>query len=505
MISDLLLVWPDLPALSLTALAAALAAAFLTWLVGMRPKSQALASAHEALLEQRTTSLTLQQRLEETSESRQAALADLAAARAHLERVPALEGERRALQDTAAALKAEIATLKTRLEAERGQHAERLAELKEFHKKMEAEFSALASKALGASSEHFLKLVSERFEQHKANATSDLDARQKAIETLVQPLRESLTKFETKVGDLEKVREGAYQQITEQVRNLAEGQINLRTETSRLVQALRQPKTRGRWGEFQLRNVLELAGMSEHADFVEEQSFDHEDGRLRPDVIVRLPGGKSIVVDAKTPLDAYLAAAEATDETERKAHIATHVAHVKAHVKNLGSKEYWKLLTEAPDFVVMFVPGEAFYSAAIDQDPTIFENALKQKVLICTPTTFIALVKAIAYGWQQEKITRNAQQIKDLGQELYDRIAVFGDHMTGVGKALKSTVERYNKAVGSLEGRILPSARKFEAMGISPSGAGLAELEPVEAAPRAITAEHLLSGPEDALEALPAE
>jgi DNA recombination protein RmuC len=294
------------------------------------------------------------------------------------------------------------------------------------------------------------------------------------------PVSESLSKFEDTVGELEKARVGAYCTITEQVKNLAEGQVGLRTETSRLVQALRRPKTRGRWGEYQLRNVLEMAGMIEHVDFIEEQTIQGDGGRLRPDVIVRLPGAKSVVVDAKTPLDAYLAALDTSDEETRERQMADHARQVRDHVRVLASRDYWKALPVTPDFVVMFVPGEAFFASAIESDPNLFEQAVRQRVLITTPTTMIALLKAIAYGWQQEKLTENAQVVANLARDLFDRIKVFSGYMRDLGRSLQQAVERYNRGVGSLEARVLPAARRFEDLGVVPSGSEIPLLEPVE-------------------------
>ncbi len=343
-------------------------------------------------------------------------------------------------------------------------------------------------------------LASERFEKHHANADKDLQERQKAIETLVKPLGEGLVKFESKIGEIEKAREGAYRSVTEQIKHLTEGQTNLRFETNRLVQALRQPKTRGRWGEYQLHNVLEMAGMTEHVDFVEEQAVPGEDGQLRPDVIVRLPGGKSVIVDAKTPLEAYLDAVETSDEEQRTAFIANHARHVRNHVRALASKEYWKALPVTPDFVVMFVPGEAFFAAAIESDPELFERAIKDRVLIATPTTFIALVKAIGYGWQQQKLAENTQAVVDLANDLFERIKIFGTHMDGLGRSLRQAVERYNKGVGSLEGRVLPTARKFESLGAAPAGAEIPEVNRVEIEARELQAPEF-SGREAAADA----
>ena len=336
-----------------------------------------------------------------------------------------------------------------------------------------------------------MRLVSERFIQHKAAADKDLLAREKAIETLVKPISESLSKFEGRVGDIEKAREGAYRAIEEQVKNLARGQAGLRTETGRLVRALRQPKTRGRWGEYQLQNVLEMAGMTEHVDFATEQSIQSEAGLLRPDVTVRLPGGRSAIIDAKTPLEAYLGAFEAEDEETRQKALSAHARQIREHVRALASKAYWKALPNTPDFVVMFVPGEAFYDAAADVDPDLVDYAVTRRVLIATPTTLIALLKAIAFGWQQEKLAENAQAVKHQAHEFYKRIRVFGEHMDSLGKSLRQAVDRYNRGVGSLEARVLPAARRFEQLGAAPGGERIPDLNPVDLHPRGLQAREL--------------
>ncbi len=372
------------------------------------------------------------------------------------------------------------------IEAERRTHEARLDEIE---KARGERFASLAAEALGQNSESFLRLVSERFQSHKVEAEKDLKARETAVEALVAPIRAELKKVEDMARDLERSREGAYRGIQEQVKALAEGQAGLQRETGRLVQALRRPGARGRWGEHQLRNVLEMAGMTNHVDFREQPTQQGGDGTLRPDVIVRLPGGKSIVVDAKTPLDAYLDAVEAEDEETRAAQLGRHAGHLRGHVRTLSSKEYWSALPDTPDFVVMFIPGEAFVSAAMERDPGLFEDAIAARVLIATPTTLIALVKAVAYGWQQEAVSRNARDIAAAGRELHDRIRVFGRHMADIGRSLKQAVERYNSGVGSLEGRVLPSARRFEALGAA--GSDLPALDLVETEPRSLQAPEL--------------
>ena len=349
---------------------------------------------------------------------------------------------------------------------------------------LEDKFKALAADALQDNGTRFLELVSERFERHKESADAELEARRKAIETLVKPLDENLGAFRDYLVEIEKTREGAYRSVADQMRAL-------RTETSRLAGALKQPAAGGRWGEYQLRNVFELAGMSEHVDFVEQPTVAGAEGALRPDAIVRLPGGKRIVVDAKTPLQAYLAASEAEDDEARAKHIADHARKVRHHVRALASKDYWRALDETPDFVVMFLPGEAFYAAALESDPTLFDSAVQERVLICTPTTFIALVKAVAHGWQQQTLAENARAVAALARELYARIGAFGGHMRDLGRALERAVDRYNKGVGALEGRILPAARKFETLGVAPPADSLPEIAPVEREARELRAPEL--------------
>ena len=394
-----------------------------------------------------------------------------------------LPASRRAGRERAAreALAVEKAALEARLEAERAGHEARLADF-------EQKFAGLAASALDRNNEAFLELAGQQFARHNAAAGTDLEARKKEIETLVAPLNRSLADFDRKVGEIEKAREGAYRAIAEQVRSLAEGQTGLRAETGRLVQALRRPQTRGRWGEFQLRNVLEMAGMAEHVDFEEQAPVGAGEGRLRPDAILRLPGGKSIVVDAKTPLDAYLSAVEAADDGERAALMADHARQVRDHVRALASKAYWSALGDSPDFVVMFIPGEAFFAAAIEADPDLFEKAARDRVLLATPTTLIALAKAIAYGWRQEKLAENARAVADRGRDLHERVRVFAGHMQDLGGALGRAVDRYNKGVGSLEARVLPAARGFETLGAAPDRATIPALEPVELAPRPLRA-----------------
>ena len=306
---------------------------------------------------------------------------------------------------------------------------------------------------------------------------------------VVSPVRESLDRVDSKIQELEKSRAGAYAGLQEQVRSLIETQTQLRTETGRLVTALRTPHVRGHWGEIQLRRVVELAGMLDHCDFTTQTTMHGEEGRLRPDLLVRLPGGRTIVVDAKTPLEAYLRAIEATDETTRKARLADHARQVRTQMTALSRKAYWEQFEQAPEFAVLFLPGECFFSAALESDPTLIETGAVQNLILATPTTLIALLRAVAYGWRQERLAENAAEISALGKDLFKRLSDMGDHWNKVGRNLERAVESYNGAMASLESRVMVSARKFADLKTAPLGVQIAELEPVEKSVRAIPVE----------------
>ncbi len=361
------------------------------------------------------------------------------------------------------------------------------ARLEEIDRTTGSRFTALAAEALDRNSQSFLKLASERFERHN-----------EAAEAALKPIAEKLEKFDGHVREVEKSRKEAYGGITEQVKALIAGQSALRDETGRLVQALRRPAGAGRWGERQLRNVLEMADMMEHVDFDEQATLQGEDGMLRPDAVIRLPGGKSIAVDAKTPLQAYLDAFATEDEKKRAADLDSLAKHVRGHIRSLSSKEYWNALPGSPDLVVMFIPGDAFVAAAFERDPELFDEAVKNKVLIATPVTLIALVKAVAYGWQQEKLADNARAVAETGRELYERVKRFGGRMEDVGRSLRQAVERYNRGVGTLERQVLPSARKLEGLGVVPASEAIAPLEQLETEPRSLQAPELAGSAEDA-------
>ncbi|OOZ40613.1 recombinase RmuC [Solemya pervernicosa gill symbiont] len=346
-------------------------------------------------------------------------------------------------------------------------------------------FGAMASEALKHNSSEFLKLAQENLKQFQTQAQGELSQREKAVENLVKPIREALQKTESQIQKMESERQSAYGSLSKHLETMAEAQRLLQGETRNLVQALRRPEVRGQWGEMTLKRLAELAGMVEHCDFYEQEQVQTEEGALRPDMIVRMPDGREIIVDAKTPLDAYLSAVEATDDESRQRELARHTRKVRERVKELASKSYWQQFKNSPDFVVLFIPGDQFLTAALDNDRKLLEDALADKVILATPTSFVALLRAVAYGWRQEALADNAENIRKLGEEMYDRLATFADHLSKVGKSLDSSVNHYNKAVGSFDTRILPSARKFTEMGIS-AKKEVGDSQQIERAPRRV-------------------
>ena len=417
----------------------------------------------------------------------------MAVGEARAERLPLLEQALTEAREERDGLLGALNQAEAKLETVERSHTARLEELRGLNEALQGKFKTLANEVLEGNSKAFLDRVTERFATHSETAKAELDARQKAIDGMVKPLSEKLGAFDTILREMEKHRTDAYGAIREQVEHLKLGQAQLSGETRKLVQALRAPKTRGRWGEMQLRQVFELSGMAEHVDFETETSHRTEGGLQRPDAIVRMPGGRSLVIDAKTSLDGYLDALEADTPEARDLAITRHARQVADHVRLLSSKKYHDLLADTPDFVVMFIPGDVFLSAAVESDPALLERAMQSRVVIATPSTLIALLRTIAFGWQQEAIAENAVTIHREAKELYGRLAVFAANLQKVGVALNRSVDSYNKAMGSLEARVLPSARKLEAMQVvqTPSP-DLAEAPRVETVPRRLTAPELL-------------
>ena len=382
-------------------------------------------------------------------------------------------------------LQTHLSELEVRREAEQKAAAEKIAFYEKARQNLTDAFKALSAESLKNNHESFLNLAQATFEKLQEGARGDLEKRQQAIGQLVKPLSESLGKVEEKIQVLEKTRAGAYAGLNEQIKNLMDSQVRLQAETANLVQALRTPNVRGRWGELQLERAVEFAGMVEYCDFVQQERSNGSEGEgaLRPDMIVRLPNGRNIVVDAKAPLDAYLDAIREKEAGASHAEfLRKHARHIRDHITQLNSRRYWKQFSPTPEFVILFLPGEAFFSAALEQDPGLIEYGIDERVLLATPTTLIALLKAVAYGWQQEKLTRHAEQIRDLGRELYERVLTLGGHFTQLGKSLGKSVEAYNSTLRSLESRVLVTTRKFKELG-SGAKTELQAIDPLDKRP----------------------
>jgi DNA recombination protein RmuC len=388
-------------------------------------------------------------------------------------------------------LERRLVRVTTELEHERARAEERLATINDAQERLSASFKALSAEALQANMSQLTELARAQLRATQAEAKGDLDRRQHAVEQLVAPLKEQLGRVDGQLTKLDQERRESRGRLEAQLRALAETGERLRTETGALVTALRKPNARGQWGQMQLRNVVELAGMVRHCDFVEQSSFGGDDSSLRPDLVVRMPGGKHVVIDAKAPLQGVLDAYEARDEEERERFLRDHARLLRKHVKMLADKAYWAGLDSAPDFVVMFLPGEHLYGAALEADPALIEDAMARRVLIATPTTLLAMLRAVAYGWQQERVAESAQAISELGRELHTRLAKLSGLLMTLGNRLNSTVKAYNETVGSYEARVLPGARRFAEHGAVTEGSELPALEHVTISARSVTAVEL--------------
>ena len=410
------------------------------------------------------------------------------------EREQALAELRRAKGDA----EVRVAALEMQISEEREQSAEKLALLDDAQKKLTDAFHALSAQALQNNNASFLELAKTALGQFQEKASGDLAQKQQAIAELLKPVRESLARVDTQMNEIEKTRAGAYEGLATQVKSLIETQRELRGETGRLASVLRSTGARGRWGEIQLRRVVELAGMQDHCDFYEQQSADGEGGRLRPDMLVKMPGGKTIVVDSKVPFSAYERAVTASDDDTRIKAYREHAVAVREHIKALSAKSYWEQFGEAPEFVVLFLPAETFFGAAVEHDPELIEFSAEKNVMLTTPMTLIALLRAVHYGWRQEKLAENAKQISDLGAELYERLSKLGEHFAKVGKNLGGAVDAYNEATRSLETRVFVTARKFKELQATSGGRAIEEPKPLEQVPRSLQAPELLGGGEAA-------
>ena len=373
----------------------------------------------------------------------------------------------------------EGAQLKAALEGERRAAQERTDSFKQAAAELSEKFKALSRDALKDNNQSFLQLANSTLAKFQETAKGELELRRRAIDQLVKPLKESLERVDGKIGELEKTRAGAYAELREQVKALASSQFQLQAETGNLVKALRAPHVRGRWGEIQLRRVVELAGMLPYCDFLEQETVATEDGRIRPDLIIKLPGNRTIVVDSKVPFDAFYESISTTDELVRVAKLKEHARLVRAHITALSRKSYWETVQPTPEFVLLFLPGETFYSAALEHDPKLIEDGVGEKVIIATPTTLIALLKAVSYGWRQEQLATNAQEVGELAKVLYDRLRTFTTHFAEIGRGLDRALDSYNKGVGSLEARVLVTARKFKERGAI-AGEEIEVLEPID-------------------------
>jgi DNA recombination protein RmuC len=482
---------PPLEILIPVAIAALVLGALIGWLARSGQIRRHADDAQAVKLQLATAQATvarvpdLEQRLADSERDGDVLLAEKARLATLAERLKPAEDELNFLRARVDAL----SSAKTKLEENQrnmeAAHLEKTAALTALREDIDARLKGMADAALGQSQSKLIEVAEQLLKSHHASTDADLAKRQVAIDALIKPVTETLEAYQKRLAELEQRNAETHGALSNQLKDVIVGQESVREEAKRLTQALRAaPKTRGRWGEHQLRRVMELAGMSEHVDFVLEHSVATESGRLRPDAIIRLPGGRSIVVDAKTSLSAYLEALDAPDEALRDGKLIEHARQIRQHVVLLAAKDYWSQFDDAPDFVAMFVPGENFYSAAAERDPDLFEFAISRRVLVCTPTTLVALAKAVAYGWGQVKANENAAEIARLGNELYSRLAVMAEPIVSLGKSLEGAAAHYNRFIGSMETRVFPTARQMRQLSPGESPKDLPDLKEIETAVR---------------------
>ncbi|MCP5537638.1 MAG: DNA recombination protein RmuC [Akkermansiaceae bacterium] len=402
----------------------------------------------------------------------------------------ALQARYETLHNSERDLRQRQTELEVRLEEEKKAAAEKQALLEKAELRLTDTFKVLSAEALRSTQGQFLSMAKNSLKAQQQEATNEMEKRKVAVEQLVKPISQTLEKVQVQISETEKLREGDKQALRQQIVHITEANLGLQKETRKLVKALRQPTGRGQWGEMQLRRVVEMAGMQEHCDFETQTTTTTDEGRrLRPDLIVKLPGGQQVVVDSKAPMDAYLDAIETDDDTVRAAALARHAAQVRTHIQQLGSKKYQQQFETTPEFVVLFLPSESFFSAALNEDSGLIEKGVNQNVILATPTTLIALLRAVAFGWRQEALAQNAREISAIGKTLYERLGVFASHLTKVGKNLETTVKNYNSAVGSFERSVIPGARKFPELGAASEDSKLNDVNPAEAVPRQLNAD----------------
>lgn len=377
----------------------------------------------------------------------------------------------------------EAERLKLQLQSEEQLHEERLRMLDDAQDKLHNTFTAASQRALRDNNQQFLQLAQESMRRFQSESQADLDQRKQSIQYLLEPIRSALEKTEQQIQNIEKDRHASFGALGEQLRNLSTDQLALRQEASRLSSALRNPGMRGEWGELTLKRIVEMAGMVEYCDFMQQVQRSNEERTIRPDMIIRMPDKRELVIDAKTPMDAYMDAAQTDNDKDRTQHLQRYARHVREHVRLLSAKRYWEQFEGAPDFVVLFMPGEQFLGAALEHDKTLMNDALEAKVILSTPATLMALLRAVAFGWQQAILTENATRIRDVGVELHKRLSILTSHAERLGKNLESSVDSYNRFLGSMERSVMPSAKRLAELGIE-SGRNIPEMTPLESSPR---------------------